>query len=195
MNIAWPHWTLRHIRGLVERLGNLEASVGGLLESNTAQAEQLGRMRAFEARTDLINVPSLLDTPLADPADLPALVLQRLAPYFEGGLLVQRPAGGGPWRLHGFVTKGEFFPLNENERIDAGHLVQSLGPDQVLKANAEALLAEIPVPFAPVRWEAQAFLAMPAPDVAFILISDIPALWREDHVRSSLRLINDAFNP
>jgi hypothetical protein len=43
------------------------------------------------------------------------------------------------------------------------------------------------------HWDTQAFLMMPVPETAFILISDIPALWREDHVRAILNLINRAF--
>jgi hypothetical protein len=184
---------LRQIRGLVEKLGNLETTVGGLLEDDSGQKERLERMRSFQVRTDLSPVSSLFDAKPEINAELPALVLQRLAPFIEGGLWIQKSPLDRGWRLHAFVTKGEFFPLAEGERLSADHLAQPLAPDQVLKGNAEAMLAEIPIPFAPMHWDTQAFLMMPVPETAFILISDIPALWREDHVRAILNLINRAF--
>ncbi len=195
MNTSWQQWTLRHIRGLVEKIEKLEDSMGGLLEENKTQVEQIERMRAFQARTDLQNVAALVDESAA-PAAVPTLVLQMLAPFFEGGLLLERQSGQSEqWVLTAFVTRGEYFYLETSERINVEHLVHAMGPDQVFKASAELMLAEIPVPFAHTSRTSEAFMLMPNPVTAFILISDIPSLWREDHVRLSLRLINDAFTP
>jgi hypothetical protein len=210
MNANWQQWTLRHIRGLVEKLEQLEHSLehsmdemlshaGGGSRPKADQVERdefagrLERMRAFAARTDLNEVDAITDRAFADPIELPGLVLQRLAPYFDGALLLQQ-AGPEMWHLSAFVTRGEFFKLEPEERLNASHLVQPLGPDQVLKANAGAMLAELPLPFALSGHTAQAYLCMPQPGIAYILISDIPPLWSEDHVRSALRLLNQAFN-
>jgi hypothetical protein len=193
MNANWQQWTLRHIRGLVEKLEHLESSVDDMLNSD-AHHQQLERMRTFAPRTDLTTVDALIDA-LPDPAPLPSLVLQRLAPFFDGALLLEFNPRLDLWQLAAFVTRGEYFHLEEKEQLEASHLIQPLGPDQVLKANAEAMLAEIPLPFALSSSSAQAFLILPTPTAAYILISDVPPLWSEDHMRSALRLINQAFNP
>lgn len=196
MNTSWQQWTLRHIRGVMEKLEQFEHSVSGLLDDNKAQAAQLERMRSFAARTDLTLVDSLLDDDHIPAAQIPTLVLRKLAPYFDSELLLERPIDpNASWTLTAFCTRGEYFYLDITERINVDHLVQALGPNQVLKASAESMLAELPVPFTHTSRSALAFLLMPNPTTAYILISDIPELWREDHVRRSLRLINDAFIP
>lgn len=194
MSVNWQEWTLHRLRGLVERFEHLEESMAELLD-NDDLATRLEHMRSFAPSSDFENVVALMDPSASRPEDLPFLVLQRLSPYFEGGLLAQRSDPTADWMLTALISRGQHFALSPSERPTLSQLIQPLQPQQVLMAPATALVGEIPVRLPSWSTTAKAFLLMPTPVTSYILISDIPPLWREDHVRRTLNLVNRAFNP
>lgn len=60
--------------------------------------------------------------------------------------------------------------------------------------EARKCLGQFHLDFLKVDLDSQAFLIQPLSQISYILISEIPQLWREEHVKHAYRLINNSFD-
>ena len=177
-------WSLRRV-GFV--LGHLESFVEGD-EDEALRA----RVRDFAPQTDLGRVEKLTE---ADPQDprLPQLVLERLAPFFDSGALIQKPADSGEWVVTDVFGRGTSFHLEPRDQIAANRIVPEATPLDVRRAPARPLLGALTLECLLPSNEAQAYLLRPAPGVCLVLISNLAPVFAHDHVAHARQLINQSF--
>lgn len=163
---------------------NIMEHIENFIDDETAELQE--RAKNFVVQSGLDKVESLV---AGDPGsiDLAPRVLERLSPFFEGGLLI----------LDGKVTdlfwRGNVFHLGVKDQIAAGGILPELTPMQVHKAPAAKILAHLKLDFMVPKSEAEVYLLKPAPSVSYVLISGIAAPWASDHVAHAHRLINKCF--
>lgn len=156
--------------------------------------EMRERAKNFVAQTGLESVENLSDF---DPQDehLPTRLLDRLSPFFESGLLLQRgmSAENVNWWVTNLFWRGNTFHLEHKDQVRATAAVPEITPLQVHRAPASKVLEGLKLQFLCPSQEANAFLLKPTPSVAFVLVSNLANPWVEDHVAHAHRLINKCF--
>jgi hypothetical protein len=162
---------------------NIMDHIENFIDDETAALEE--RAKNFVAQTGLDQVESLVTDPNAK--DLAPRVLERLSPFFEGGLLIQS----------GMVTdlfwRGNVFRLGPKDRIHAENLLPEITATQVHKASARKVLSALGLDFMIPAGEGEGYLMKPTPTVGYVLFSGIAAPWASDHVAHAHRLINKCF--
>lgn len=143
------------------------------------------RAKNFVAQTGLDQVESLVTDPNAK--DLAPRILERLSPFFEGGLLIQNE------KVTDLFWRGNVFHLRTKDRIAAEGLVPEITATQVHKAPSTRILSSLGLDFMIPPDEADGFLIKPTPGTAYVLFSSIAAPWASDHVAHAHRLINKCF--
>ena len=172
------NWSIQKINFLLSHIGDfVDHEKQTLIED----------ARQFSAQTGLDKVDRLLDGEMPQ-TELPRRVLERLAPFFDAGLVV----------LNGKITdiawRGLIFELMENERIDVANLPDSVTPMSVDRAPAAPVLQAIGLPKLARSEESRIYVMRPAPNIALLWVSDLPDLWAKDHLAEALRLVNKAFS-
>lgn len=162
---------------------NFMDHIENFIDDETAALEE--RAKNFVAQTGLDQVESLVTDPNAK--DLAPRILERLSPFFEGGLLVQ----------NGMVTdlfwRGNVFHLGSKDRIKAEGIVPEITATQVHKASARKILSTLGLDFMVPTGDGEGYLIKPTPATAYVLFSSIAAPWASDHVAHAHRLINKCF--
>lgn len=143
------------------------------------------RAQNFAPQTGLETIEDLVE-PLAATKD-PLLVLDRLHPFFDSGLLLQ------DWKVTDILWRGSVFHLDGQEQAPAVRLKNSSAPSKILSGSAKKILQPLGLEFLSQTPSAKGFLVKPTPDVAFVLFSDLADPWMEGHIRHAHRLINKAF--
>lgn len=159
------------------------------------QLELLGEPN-FDVQSGLECVESLTTLSPNDP-ELPAGVLQRLAPFFEAALLMQRaPSVNGDWWLTHLNWHGRSYTLSLQEQVRSSAIIPAhITPTQVQRAAAIPVLEKLNMKFlaGPDPAHVDAFLIKPTPALAYLFVSRVAAPWAEDHMREAHRLVNKAF--
>lgn len=148
------------------------------------------RARHFTPQTGLEAVEKLLEP--SPEVRHPEYVLDRLAPFFDSGLML-RSASAAKWTVTDVFWRGSVFHLDQDERADASHLAHDLTPTQVQRAPAQKILHPLQMEFLAPSLDAQGYLLRPAPHVGFVLISNLADPFARDHMIHAHRLINKAF--
>lgn len=152
------------------------------------------RAKGFTAQGGLDKVEKLSDFHPQDP-QLPVRVLERLTPFFDSGLLLQR--GLSPETANWWITdvfwKGNTFHLDLKDQVRANHMVPEITPLQVHRASALKLLQHLKMDFLCPSPDADGFLLKPTPTCAFVLFSNKAAPWTIDHITHAHRLLNKCF--
>lgn len=156
--------------------------------------EMRERAKNFVAQTDLEKVESLAGCDPQSP-HLPVQLLDRLTPFFDSGLLLQRGPSeeNANWWVTDLFWRGTAFHLELKDQVNATDTVPALTPLQVHRADAHKVLERLNLSFLSPSKEADAFLLRPTPSVSFVLISNIAAPWTTDHIAHAHRLINKCF--
>jgi hypothetical protein len=183
-------------RWSLERVRFLLAHIESFVDDQDGDRELRERARAFVAQTGLEGIESLLENEPGDPR-LPLLLLQRLAPFFDAGLLLQRGLsaddGDGNWWMTDLFWRGSTFHLELNDQVRANTLVPEITPLQVRRAPATKILSALNMDFLRTPGGSDGYLLRPAPGVCFVLFSDLAPPWAADHLAHAHRLINKSF--
>ncbi len=149
-------------------------------------AELRERAKNFVVQSGLDQVESLV---AGDPQDkdIAPRVLDRLSPFFEGGLLLQNG------KVTDLFWRGNVFHLGVKDQIAAQNILPEITPLQVHKTTAKKILSHLKLDFMVPKGDAEGYLLKPTPVVGFVLISTLAAPWTEDHVAHAHRLINKCF--
>lgn len=180
MNLA--KWTLRQLQFL---LSHIEELVG---EDRNEIRDQ---MALFEPQTGLNHIDTLDAGTIEDPL-LPARAFEKLAPFYEAGFLAVKD-DANVWSISHLFWKGQVFELEEEEQPSLNQLVGDISPLQVQRADAARVLNEMGFSYLQVPSTAKCFLFKPSFNAAYILVSDLPELWSEDHVTATHRLLSQSF--
>lgn len=178
-------WSLDRVRFL---LGHIE----GFIDDDTKALRQ--RAGEFSSQTGLDKIESLL---ISDPghADLPIQVMDRLAPFFEAGMLIKR--GPSSERENWWVTdlnwRGMTFHLELQDQIETKGLIPELTPLQVHKASASKILSLVNLPYLVKNPDADGYLLRPTPSVAYVFFTNLADHWAQTHLLEAQRLINKCF--
>lgn len=121
----------------------------------------------------------------------PALVLDRLAPFFESGLRLKQSPDG--WKVTDVLWRGSVFALTMDEQFAADRLVNTVTPLQVQRAPARQVLRELDLDFLAPGDDFQGYLVKPEPETSFILFSNLAEPWASEHLAQAHRLINKSF--
>lgn len=122
----------------------------------------------------------------------PSHVLDRLTPFFDSGLMLA-PDPRGRWKVTDVFWRGSVFHLDADEQSPADHLVRDITPLQVQKAPAPKILKSLGMEFLAPSPESEGYLLRPAPQLSYVLFSNLADPWARDHVAQAHRLINKAF--
>lgn len=176
-------WSLERVKFLLSHIENFVED-GDLRE----------RALQFVSQTGLDKIESLLDGSPTDP-NLPMRILDRLAPFFEAGLLLKRAPSSEreSWWVTDLVWRGMVFHLELPDQVEAKGLVPELTPLQVHRAAAEKILSTLNLPFLLKNPQAQGYLLKPTPTVAFVFFTPLADHWAEGHLTEAQRLINKCF--
>lgn len=178
-------WSLERVRFL---LGHLEDFIDD--ESKTLRQ----RAKEFNSLGGLDKIESLLNSMPSD-SELPTRIMDRLAPFFEAGLLLKRgPSSESQnWWVTDLNWRGITFHLELQDQIQAPGLVPELTPLQIHRAPAANVLASLNLPLLIQNPEATAYLIRPTPTVAFVFFTPMADHWAQDHLAHAQRLINKCF--
>ncbi len=184
-------------RWSLDRLHFLLGHIEGFIESDVAEQKNiLSRAQNFSPLGGLENIESFLECP-AEDARLPIRVLEKLASFYEAGLLLQRgPAPGSNnanWWITNLFWRGSVFDLALADQVQANHLLKEMTPLQVHKSPAPKLLQSVGLEDLLTAPDADAFLIKPTTTVAYVLLSQMPKPWAADHVHHTHRLVNKCF--
>ena len=179
-------------RWSLERLQFLLAHIEDFIDDEEKELKE--RARGFSPEIGMDKIERLVDF---DPgnAHLPLLVLERMAPFFDAGLLLQRgpAAENAGWWVTDLIWRGNVFHLEIKDQIQASSLIPEMTPLQVNRASASDILARLKLPALTPAKDATALLLKPTPSIAYVLISNLAAPWLEDHVTQASRLVNKSF--
>lgn len=178
-------WSLQRVQFLLSHIEDF-------IDDESEELRQ--RAKQFTVQTDLDKIERLVEIDPNDP-ELPLRLIERLAVFFNAGLLLQR--GFSPedsnWWVTDLFWRGNTFHLDLNDQVRANPLIPDLTPLQVTKAPAHSILKTIGMEFLATTEDTQAYLLKPTPGVALLLLSDLPAPWAVDHITHAHRLINRSF--
>ena len=176
-------WTLGRV-GFV--LGHLENFVEHAHDDEHLRV----RVREFSPQTGLAEVERL---GLGDPLDpkLPELLLERLAPFFDSGVLIQNELDG--WVVTDVFGRGATFHLSPDERIAAARVVPEAAPLDVRRTPAPGVLRALDLDCLLPAPDATAYVLKPTPAVCVLLVSRLAPVFAFDHVAAARRLVNESF--
>jgi hypothetical protein len=176
----------------VGRVGFVMGHLESFVERAEDDDELRERLRTFTPQSDLDHVERIT---LADPSDpaLPELVLERLAPFFESGVLIQRGLENDAWAVTDVFGRGTTFHLAHDEQVVASRVVPEIGPLDVRKAPADPVLRAIEFECLLPAKDATAYLFRPMPDVCLVLISRLGPVFAVSHVEAARKLVSDSF--
>jgi hypothetical protein len=175
-------WSLAKLEFVLSR-------VEGLIEEDESAAMKRS-LREFEVQTGLGQMKALYEGDPNDP-NLTMRVLERLTPFYETGFMFQKSEE--TWLMTDFFWRGQLFHLTEEDLVAANKLIGDVTPLQVAKTDAKQVLKQLNLEFVRIPKTAQAYLFKPTEKTAYILISDLPDLWSEDHVGQTKDLLNKSF--
>jgi hypothetical protein len=181
-------------RWSLERVKFLLSHVEGFIEDDDHELRVSERAKAFVSASGLESIEKLVEAEPSDP-HLQGRVLERLVPFFEAGLLLQRgPAQeNANWWATDLFWRGSLFHLELKDQVQANRLVPELSPLRVNKASANKTLQLLNLQFMSPGPEADAYLIKPTPTLAYVLVSRLAAPWSVDHISHVQRLINKCF--
>ena len=177
-------WSLDRVQFMLNHIGDF---------IDDEEKELRERARNFVPQTGLDKIESL---GLGDPMDpaLPVRMLERLAPFFDAGLLLQRGLNEeSNWWATDLFLRGNTFHLEVKDQARATGMLPELTPAQVQRTPAQPLLNRLNMSFLSPASDAQSFLFKPTENVAYLLVTNVAAPWLEDHVKEAHRLINKSF--
>ena len=175
----------------LERVQFLLSHVEDFIDNESEEWRE--RAKSFTPELGLGKVETLSTLAPSDP-HVPMHVLERLSPFFDAGMLIQRgPAEDSSWWITDLMWRGSSFHLDGNDQVKASGLIPEITPLQVHRASAGKMLERVNLSFLERKGDADAFMLKPTPSVAFVLISGFAAPWAEDHLAQAQRLINKAF--
>ncbi len=183
------------IQDKVERVKFLLSHIESLIEDNGGEVRELKeRASIFQAATGLDGIETLCELEPSDP-QLPAFLLERLAGFFDAGLLLQRGPSveAANWWVTDLFWRGSAFHLDLNDQVQGNRLVPEVPPLQVQRASALKTLATVNLQFLAPHGDADAYLIKPTPTIAYVLICSLAAPWSVDHVAHAHRLVNKCF--
>lgn len=173
-------WTL-------QRLKFLFAHVESFVDNDWREIRE--RAANFVPQTGLDQIEDLVEP--APQVQLPAHVLDRLTPFFDSGLMLT--AAGPRWKVTDVFWRGSVFHLEPDEQCFADQLAQEITPLQVQKAPALRILKSLQMEFLAPSPDSDGYLLRPAPQLSYVLFSNLAHPWARDHVSHAHRLINKAF--
>ena len=178
-------WSLERVQFV---LGHIEDFI------DDDSQEMRERAKNFSAQTGLDKVESLLQGDPQDP-QAPTQLLERLAPFFDSGLLLQRGPSpeNGNWWVTDIFWRGTAFHLDHKDQVNASAVIPQITPLQVHRAGAQKVLAGLKMSFLSPSADADAFLVKPTPSVAYVLVNNLAGPWTGDHLAQAHRLINKCF--
>jgi len=179
-------------RWSLERVQFLLSHIEDFIDDDSKEMRE--RAKNFVAQTGLDQVQDLSGCDPQDP-HLPTRMLDRLSPFFDSGLLLQRGLSqeNGNWWVTDLFWRGNTFHLELKDQVRATPIVPEITPLQVHRAQANKVLESLNLTFLCQSPEADAFLVKPTPGNAFVLISNFAAPWTGDHMAHAHRLINKCF--
>lgn len=179
-------WSLDRVQFLLSHIENF-------IDDESEELRQ--KAKQFVAQTGLDKIERLIETDPNDP-ELPRHLLERLATFFDAGVLIQRGLSpeNGNWWVTDIFSRGNIFHLELNDQIRANSLIPDLTPLQVNKAQAKTILKTINMDFLAADLETMAYMLKPTPGVALVLLSNLPAPWAASHMEHAHKLVNKAFN-
>ena len=178
-------------RWSLERVQFVLGHIGEFIDDDSKQMRE--RAKNFSAETGLEKIEALAGCDPADP-HLPTVLLERLSPFFEAGLLLQRGVSGSEnWWVTDLFYRGIPFHLELKDQVDATASVPAITPLQVHKAPAAKVLGSLKLDFLNPSPDADAFLVKPTPATAYVLISNFAKPWTGEHMAQAHRLINKCF--
>lgn len=179
-------------RWSLERVQFVLSHVEDFIDDDAQEMRE--RAKNFVAQQGLDKVEGLAGCEPLDP-HLPTQLLERLSPFFDSGVLLQRGLSdeSGNWWVTDLFYRGTAFHLEPKDQVNATPIVPAISPMQVHRAPAVKVLSALKLNFLCPSKEADAFLVKPTPSTAFVLISNFPAPWTGDHVAQAHRLINKCF--
>jgi len=193
------HQTTPRLNQLFDHFRKMENAIGAWLEVETEsenpdqQALQtIETMLQFEVRTDLNRVKQLIPDHLAPEVSRAQLAWENLIPFYEAGFLMT--TGKQTAHIERFFFRGVRFEIPQGGKPYPGAL-PPLSPLQVKKMDSQKWLAKSGFDFLQVDRDSQAFLFQPDQGVRFVLICATPSIWRDDHIRQTQLLLNNAFDP
>lgn len=175
-------WSLKKIQFLLSHVENF-------VEDGNHEIRE--RLAGFEVQTGLDKFEALVE-PAPSDKQLPLRVFEKLAPFYEAGLLIQSNSESA-WALTDFFWRGQIFQLEQATQMDASKVIREISPLQVQRAHARLLFDALGLGFLRVPPGSSGFLFKPSVQTAYILISDLPEIWSADHVQSTQRLLNKSF--
>lgn len=188
------NWTIKNLRHLFDQYSRLEKSMGRLLDDKSVTAP-MERMRQFVVNEDFETLLGKLAQPELPQTSRALNALNTLADFFPAALLLEQWAGRGPtrWWLTAFANRGECFPLSLSERVEIEELfpIPLLKIDEVRRMSAEKIFNRLPLPLAGTQELTDAYLMMPAANIAFIVMSDRSPLIFEEKIRLTLNALNE----
>lgn len=180
-------WSLDKIKFLMSHIEDFVDENGSHQVSRTA--------REFQASSEISQVGTLM---MSEPEnrEAPLKVLERLLPYYEFGFLAQKSINieNPRWWITDFFWKGNLFRLTLEDQIEVRKFIPSMTPLQVKKGKASLFLHGLNLDFIECQDETEVFVIRPTSQTAFLLASDLPAPWKEEHLEETKRLVNKAFN-
>jgi len=189
-------WTTPRLKTLLGQFRQLEEKLGSWLEleenySNSSDTLQI--MHEFVVNRDLKLIRELLPDSGQNREEASVLVLENLQPFFTAGFLLDFKVSLSP-RLSRLFYRGVLFPLPD-EGLPYAKVLPKISPLEVKVMDARKWLRQSPhLDFLKVDLDSQAFLIQPLPQISYILISEVPRLWREEHMKDAHRLINNSFD-
>lgn len=179
-------WSLDRVQFLLSHIENF-------IDDESEELRQ--KAKQFVAQTGLDQIERLIETDPNDP-ELPRHLLERLATFFDAGVLIQRGLSpeNGNWWITDIFSRGNIFHLELNDQIRANNLIPDLTPLQVNKAQAKTVLKSMALDFLATSDETMAYMLKPTPGVALVLLSNLPAPWAVSHIEQAHKLVNKAFN-
>lgn len=178
-------WSLRRIQFLL-------AHVEDFIDDEGKELRE--RAQNFSPEIGLDKIEKLVEYDSND-ARLAMRVLERLCPFFDSGVLMQRGPSSeqAGWWVTDIFWRGSVFHLDLQDQVQANGLMPELSPLQVNRASAAKVLGSLGMRFLSPNEEAGAYLLKPTPSVAYVLVSNLAPPWLQDHVNHASRLVNKSF--
>lgn len=188
-------WTTPRLMKLFGQFRQLEEKLGAWLELDDSEEESaatLQRMHEFQVNQDLKLIKELVPDNGSSKETTAVTVLENIQPFFSAGFLLHSEEASEP-SFGEFFYRGVLFPLPDRG-LPYGRSVPQIGPLQVKAMDARKWLYSANLDFLKADLDSQAFLIQPLPGVSYVLISEVPSLWREEHIEHAHRLINNSFD-
>lgn len=174
-------------RNLVSHLDRLQKRVESLLEEEgTASAHESAPFEPTRDSGLMRGIPVGLPD---DHIDRAIVVFSRMAMFYDGGVLLENH--DGRWLARAIFQEGHARPLRQSKPVIFP--LPQLGPLQILKTPATAVIRRLDLKGFSFRADTEAFLVKPTPDFAYILFSRWPDLWLKEHLAGTVKILVDSF--